>query len=348
MPALSEMPLTDNEFEVPSWAVVAIGESRLEPVCESGDMREPIDLTERVSYCLGRSPSNNIELHHRTSSRRHAIIFHHPDGSCYVLDCRSGHGTYVNGNRIPPVTPLRVRRGSLIRFGGPGAPCFILKCFSSDLDKLVRDLGGVADAFSRGTSSREFGLLQQQTQKSGVACIRGEGGMACIIDEHDAPVAALVLLNTRLNACGGISSFNQTERSLAVKAKMQLNAKMYGQTTLKRRRSVGSSDEDYTVSVSKKVKECSPKSILSACKNISEIETGLEWTMPKISEKLDAVQTSKDTLKTRVSFSDEPPKNIYPAAVTPDELSSESEGEDDEIISIMKPFEVPCSSSAFL
>ena len=311
-------------------------------------MREPIDLTERVSYCLGRSPSNNIELHHRTSSRRHAIIFHHPDGSCYVFDCRSGHGTYVNGNRIPPVTPLRVRRGSLIRFGGPGAPCFILKCFSSDLDKLVRDLGGVADAFSRGTSSREFELLQQQTQKSGVACIRGEGGMACIIDEHDAPVAALVLLNTRLNACGGIASFSQTERSLAVKAKMQLNAKMHGLATLKRRRSVGSSDEDYTVSVSKKVKECNPKTILSTGIKLSDIETKHEWMLSEKSQINDALQTSNATLKARVSFSDEPAKNIYPAAVTPDELSSESEGEDDEIISIMKPFEVPFSSAAFL
>lgn len=70
------------------------------------------------------------------------MIFHHDNGSCYLVDCGSAHGTFVNGNRVqsPPkggvVIPYKVRRGSIIRFGGPGAPQFMLKSFTFELDEL--------------------------------------------------------------------------------------------------------------------------------------------------------------------------------------------------------------------
>ena len=70
------------------------------------------------------------------------MLFHHDNGSCYLVDCGSAHGTFVNGNRVesPPnggvVIPFKVRRGSIIRFGGPGAPQYMLKSFSFELDEL--------------------------------------------------------------------------------------------------------------------------------------------------------------------------------------------------------------------
>lgn len=80
---------------------------------------------------------------HVTSSRRHAMLFHHSNGSCYLVDCGSAHGTYINGVRVASrldngtaVIPTRVRRGSIIRFGGPGAPTFMLKSFSFNLDEM--------------------------------------------------------------------------------------------------------------------------------------------------------------------------------------------------------------------
>lgn len=80
---------------------------------------------------------------HATSSRNHAMLFHHSNGSCYVVDCGSSHGTYVNGNRINSsskggvVVPVKVRRGGMIRFGGAGAPCFVLKSFSFHLEDVM-------------------------------------------------------------------------------------------------------------------------------------------------------------------------------------------------------------------
>ena len=130
-------------YEAPSWAVPAKGEARLEPVCDSVDRQRPVDLTSRAVFRVGRSPQSDVPLMHVTSSRRHAMLFHHSNGSCYLVDCGSAHGTYINGVRVTStpndsnvVVPTRVRRGSIVRFGGPGAPSFMLKSFSFDLEEM--------------------------------------------------------------------------------------------------------------------------------------------------------------------------------------------------------------------
>ena len=160
-------------LEPPSWAVPARGETRLEvrlcgslfalaffliqlgsltillcffesqqPVCESLERQTAVDLTSKKAFRIGRSPSCDVQLMHATSSRRHAMLFHHSNGSCYIVDCGSAHGTFVNGKPIPSpavtgvVVPYKVRRGALIRFGGVGAPCFVLKSFSFHLNDV--------------------------------------------------------------------------------------------------------------------------------------------------------------------------------------------------------------------
>jgi len=130
-------------YEAPAWAVPAIGESRLEPVCDSVGRQGPVDLTSRAVYRIGRSPQSDVPLMHVTSSRRHAMLFHHSNGSCYLVDCGSAHGTYINGVRVTStpndsnvVVPTKVRRGAIVRFGGVGAPSFMLKSFSFDLEEM--------------------------------------------------------------------------------------------------------------------------------------------------------------------------------------------------------------------
>jgi len=130
-------------YEAPAWAVPANGESRLEPVCDSVDRQVPVDLTSRAVFRIGRSPQSDVHLMHVTSSRRHSMLFHHSNGSCYLVDCGSAHGTYINGVRVVStpndsnvVVPTRVRRGSIVRFGGPGAPSYMLKSFSFELDDM--------------------------------------------------------------------------------------------------------------------------------------------------------------------------------------------------------------------
>jgi FHA domain len=185
-------------YEPPSWAVPARGEARLEvcsvpslatrhdctchaashssdvvvsllqPVCEALGRQTSVDLTARSSFRIGRSPQSDVQLNHGTSSRRHALLFHHANGSCYLVDCGSAHGTYVNGVRItsPPnggiVIPHKVRRGAMIRFGGPGAPCFVLKSFSFQLDELSNDT--LEHAYSAFGSHCDSSVVQKNTR----------------------------------------------------------------------------------------------------------------------------------------------------------------------------------------
>lgn len=112
------LPRSPPTYEAPSWAVPANGEARLEPVCDSVHRQAPVDLTSRAVFRVGRSPQSDVPLMHVTSSRRHAMLFHHSNGSCYLVDCGSAHGTYINGVRVTStpndsnvVVPTRVRRG---------------------------------------------------------------------------------------------------------------------------------------------------------------------------------------------------------------------------------------------
>mmetsp|Transcript_7684 Transcript_7684/g.22569 ORF Transcript_7684/g.22569 Transcript_7684/m.22569 type:complete len:765 (-) Transcript_7684:544-2838(-) len=270
--AASARPSTAPAVEPPSWAVPAPGEAKLEPVCESLGVQDPVDLTSRPCFRVGRCPGSDVQLLHATSSRRHALLFHHPNGSCYVVDCGSAHGTYVNGVRVPSATsingggtsgtsmivPHRVKRGALVRFGGPGAPSFMLKSFSIGFESLVKDLPGVDTESSDGESSSTeesmdellsgFPSPSKLSEKlEGVSTEKSHRGLRRVVSkegEDGAPMdspstsnspmtslsanlaqseAALVQLNTRLNAVGGTSHLPAAGRRLAHRASSQLS-----------------------------------------------------------------------------------------------------------------------------
>jgi pSer/pThr/pTyr-binding forkhead associated (FHA) protein len=131
-----------RETSVPRISRYSFSSLYLQPIWDSVDRQPSVDLSSRAVFRIGRSPQSDVQLMHATSSRRHAMLFHHSNGSCYIVDCGSAHGTYVNGIRVtsPPnggvVVPHKIRQGSLIRFGGQGAPCFMLKSFSFELESM--------------------------------------------------------------------------------------------------------------------------------------------------------------------------------------------------------------------
>jgi len=154
-------------LEAPTWARPAKGEARLEPVCESVGRQASVDLTTKSSFRFGRSPNSDIQLIHATSSRKHAIIFHHANGSCYIVDCGSAHGTFVNGKRVTApaggiVVPQKVKRGSIIRFGGPGSPSFVLKSFSTKLDDRSAGSLDMGVLVRRNTRLNALGISSNQ------------------------------------------------------------------------------------------------------------------------------------------------------------------------------------------
>lgn len=223
---LSTIP--PSQVVPPSWAVPARGEARLEPICSGLYHQSPVDLNAKACISFGRSQSSDVQLLHDTSSRRHAIMFHHPNGSCYVIDCGSAHGTYVNGVRVntcvrnantdinsPPkgtAVPHRVKKGSLIRFGGVGAPSYILKSFSVGLASLVKDLE-IAEV-----STCSSNIIEDDPPFS------SQYIPVCFDKSNNINAGSLLTVNTRLNAMGNTSMQTASRRCLPALARARLGS----------------------------------------------------------------------------------------------------------------------------
>jgi len=72
------------------------------------------ELTESVS--VGRDPTNHLVLESSAVSREHAAVTFQ-DGRWYLEDRGSFNGTYLNGTRVVPGTPLPLRHADRISIG---------------------------------------------------------------------------------------------------------------------------------------------------------------------------------------------------------------------------------------
>ena len=72
------------------------------------------DLTANVA--IGRDPTNDLVLESAAVSREHAAVIFQ-DGRWYLEDRGSFNGTYLNGTRVVPGTPLPLRHADRISIG---------------------------------------------------------------------------------------------------------------------------------------------------------------------------------------------------------------------------------------
>jgi hypothetical protein len=332
----------------------------MQPVGSTSSTHDSIDLSTKAYFKIGRSPSSDLRLLEPTSSRKHALVFHHPNGSCYLVDCGSAHGTYVDGVRVESPNPKqdgkenktiaiphRVRKGALIRFGGPDGPTFVLRSFPASLERLVRDLSGekhqapiglplaradggstspvVADKPAKGETPSFMPTLSPTTPRPSKAA------SPC------SPASALVALNTRLNALGGGANLSHGNRLIASKAA----SKFVGESTEKdqiefcllgkRFRSDSfnySSDGEFCPdSPTRLVKRfrsatfpLSPEPSFRGCRKIQDMPLDTLQT-PIVSQEslttLEAEILRNIEGRRKVKFHDET-ERFYPASVTPD------------------------------
>jgi len=281
---MTKCSTTNVVVDCPPWAVEPQGLKLLQPCGDAAIKDHPsaVHLTGRTQTLVGRSPSADVLLSHRTASRRHASVLHHPSGACFVMDHGGGHGTYIDGRRVPPNTPVKVRRGALLRFGGVGAPSFVYKAFCQ-ADGMLRELNNVANELRTHADSD-------------VTCIRGDGGaMACVEGgASDPDEAALTLLHTRINACGGYcGDLGAWDGFIALVSRDSF--------VLTSRMKRASLSEDSDISI-----QCPPKRRRSISgSSFSDIPIPCS--------------------KRKVHFSDSCPTKVFPACVTPDLFSSDDE-----------------------
>ena len=76
----------------------------------------------RFDVSVGRRQSD-FEFDQRTKavSRHHAVLERQMDGGWQISDCGSKAGTFVDGQKLQPNIPCRIRSGARISFGSAGA-----------------------------------------------------------------------------------------------------------------------------------------------------------------------------------------------------------------------------------
>uniref|UniRef100_A0A8B9KL11 Solute carrier family 4 member 1 adaptor protein n=1 Tax=Astyanax mexicanus TaxID=7994 RepID=A0A8B9KL11_ASTMX len=127
-------------YSEPPWAGVATVPYSFE-LLKNGAILDSIPLTQQSYFVVGRLPVCDVSLEHPSISRYHAVVQYRglvgEEGSVgeeagfYVYDLGSTHGTFLNKNKIPPKTYIRLRVGHVLKFGG-STRLFILQGPESD------------------------------------------------------------------------------------------------------------------------------------------------------------------------------------------------------------------------
>ena len=102
------------------------------------------ELRDTVS--IGRDPSNDVVLESSAVSREHAAVVLR-DSRWYVEDRGSFNGTYLNGTRLVPGTPLPLRHADRIAVG-PETLIFSWPAQDGDPDttEALSEVAGSSDA----------------------------------------------------------------------------------------------------------------------------------------------------------------------------------------------------------
>jgi len=71
------------------------------------------------AYTFGRMADKvDIVLEHPSASRLHAVVQFKKDGTFYLYDNASTHGTTLNRKKVPPKEYTEIHVGDLIQVGG--------------------------------------------------------------------------------------------------------------------------------------------------------------------------------------------------------------------------------------
>ncbi|KAI5618801.1 kanadaptin isoform X2 [Silurus asotus] len=114
-------------YTEPQWGGVA-GVSYTFELLKNGAILDNVPLTQQSYFVVGRLPVCDISLEHPSISRYHAVVQYRgktgdtgavgEELGFYIYDLGSTHGTFVNKNKVPPKTYIRLHVGHVVKFGG--------------------------------------------------------------------------------------------------------------------------------------------------------------------------------------------------------------------------------------
>jgi pSer/pThr/pTyr-binding forkhead associated (FHA) protein len=112
-----QAPQFQLAYQEPFWSGIAPGATWRLDVIRDGVELEPISLSDKACYLVGRVPVCDIVLENDTISRQHAVFQSRPNGKLYLFDLGSTHGTFVSKKKVEPKVYVELEEGVHIKFG---------------------------------------------------------------------------------------------------------------------------------------------------------------------------------------------------------------------------------------
>ncbi|KAH0457831.1 hypothetical protein IEQ34_013146 [Dendrobium chrysotoxum] len=105
-----------STWQPPDWAIEPRSGFYYLEVMKDGDVLDRINL-DKKRHIFGRQVHTcDFVLDHQSVSRQHAAVIPHKNGSIYVIDLGSVHGTFVGNERLIKDTPVELEVGQSLRF----------------------------------------------------------------------------------------------------------------------------------------------------------------------------------------------------------------------------------------
>ncbi|KAL6990597.1 hypothetical protein U1Q18_008714 [Sarracenia purpurea var. burkii] len=105
-----------STWQPPDWAIEPRPGVYYLEVLKDGEVLDRIDLDKR-RHIFGRQfHTCDFVLDHQSVSRQHAAVVPHKNGSIYVIDMGSAHGTFVANERLTKDSPVEFEVGQSLRF----------------------------------------------------------------------------------------------------------------------------------------------------------------------------------------------------------------------------------------
>ncbi|CAL9161964.1 protein phosphatase 1 regulatory inhibitor subunit PPP1R8 homolog [Musa acuminata AAA Group] len=105
-----------STWQPPDWAIEPRSGIYYLEVVKDGEVIDQINLEKR-RHIFGRQiPTCDFVLDHQSVSRQHAAVVPHKNGSIYVIDLGSVHGTFVANERLTKDNPVELEVGQSLRF----------------------------------------------------------------------------------------------------------------------------------------------------------------------------------------------------------------------------------------
>ncbi|KAA8537260.1 hypothetical protein F0562_027053 [Nyssa sinensis] len=105
-----------STWQPPDWAIEPRPGVYFLEVLKDGEVLDRINLDKRRQIFGRQFHTCDFVLDHQSVSRQHAAVIPHKNGSIYVIDLGSAHGTFVANERLTKDSPVELEAGQSLRF----------------------------------------------------------------------------------------------------------------------------------------------------------------------------------------------------------------------------------------